>query len=107
MRLLSPKSFLEYAAEEYQFYVMSLYRERKKVKSERTKKKPKEPKEKKITFSLTKTGKISVKTGRKPKYYTEAEFIAAAEALGKPRSELFIMLKERGFVARSGGHGEK
>ena len=100
MKLLSPKSFLEYAAEEYMFYVISLYRERKRKTNEKTKKTPKPPKEKKLTFRRTKTGRISITTRRNPKFCTHQELTGASRELGIPESELFILLKERGFEFR-------
>jgi hypothetical protein len=100
MKLLSPKSFLEYAAEEYMFYVISLYRERKRKTSEKKKKTPKPPKEKKLTFRRTKTGRVSITTKRDPKYVTGSELSTASRELGAPESELFLLLKERGFEFR-------
>jgi hypothetical protein len=90
--LLAPLPYDEYSAEAYLAYVRSLYvaPPARKVPAVRIPK---------LVFARTKTGKLSVRTGRKPvRWITDAEMRAACSEQQVAASELFILLKARSFV---------
>lgn len=91
MKLLSPKSFLEFTAEEYHTYIKSLYKRREKTAAR------KEQRDLKVRVKRKKDGTLSVITKRAPKYITEGELEKISKETGTAQSELFITLRGRGF----------
>lgn len=91
---LSPKPFADFTPQEFADYVRSLYiaPAPKKEPKIRVKKVPK------LTASLTKTGKLSLRTDRKPKWALRAEVFAAADALKLPQNEVWCAFRNKDYV---------
>jgi hypothetical protein len=82
--LLSPKAFSEFTPEEYKDYVISLH-----------KAPPAKPIPAAVTWSLTKTGKPSVRIKRQPKFVTATEVGEGALSLGVTYQELWMHLRKK------------
>jgi tRNA G26 N,N-dimethylase Trm1 len=91
MKLLSPKVFAEYTPEEYHSYIKSLHKVREYVSTK------KEQKDLKVRAKRKKDGTLSIVTKRSPPYVTEKEIEKISAESSIPQSELFLVLRERGF----------
>lgn len=92
MRLLSPKPFLLFEAQEYHSYIRSLNKP-KELTSAR-----KEQKDLKVRVKRKKDGTLSIVTKRNPIYVTQKEIEKISEETKIPQSELFLELRQRGFA---------
>ena len=84
--LLAPQRLSAFTPESFKEYVKSLYLKRapKPAKKKRLR-------DFKVTVRKLKSGKISIKTKRSPKYVTRAEYVALCVTY--PENELFIALR--------------
>jgi hypothetical protein len=91
VKLLSPKPFAEYDADEYHAYIKSLNKPKDLTSSR------KEQHELKVRVKRKKDGTLSVVTKRNPLYVTEKEIEKVSSETNIAQSELFITLRDRGF----------
>jgi hypothetical protein len=91
VKLLSPKPFAEYDADEYHAYIKSLNKPKDLTSSR------KEQHELKVRVKRKKDGTLSVVTKRNPLYVTEKEIEKISAETSIAQSELFIVLRDRGF----------
>jgi len=92
--LLSSKHISEFSSDAYAEYVRSLYvLPQVRVPKEKKVRIPKVKPVPKLTFSLTKKGRLSVKGKRK--WVTEEEFRLAAASVGLRLRSMWLALREK------------
>lgn len=97
MKLLSPYALRDMTAEDFHNYVKGLYQipvrrsALKKVKTQR---------ELGYRAKITKKGKLSVTTRRRPKYVTEEEIKEIGKETGRFENEIFLELRAKGITVR-------
>jgi hypothetical protein len=86
--LLSGKDVSEFTPEEYKEHINSLYyRKVKKVSQFK-------PKKKELIFRLTKTGKLSMKVNREPKWISVEELRVISLTTGFPFESIMFMFPD-------------
>lgn len=90
--LLSPIPLWDYSPTDYHAYIKSLNQPRKVAKGGKGKKPPA------LSARRLVKGDIKITTRRVPAYVTEKELPDLETKLGLPANELYLLLKERGFI---------
>lgn len=88
--LLSGKPLSEFTPESFKAHVRSLYLKPEKKAST---KKP-------FIYRRTKTGKLSLKVNRDPKWLTQAELDLITKETGIPANEVFLKVKAIGAAVK-------
>lgn len=88
--LLSGRDLKDFTPAEFKAYVRSLYLKRE-PKRTATKKKPKPP----FKWSLTRSGKISIKVNREPKFLSPEEVDLIAKESAQPANEVWLYVLDR------------
>jgi hypothetical protein len=91
VKLLSPKSFDAFTAEEFHAYIKSLNKPKEYVSTK------KDQRELKVRVKRKKDGSLSIVTKRSPPYVTEKELQELSKDSTVPINELYIALIDRTF----------
>lgn len=102
--LLAPKRLQEFSPDEYKTYIEGLYF---KPEPKRSVPKKKALKDFKVRAKIKKKGGLSLVTKRNPKYITQEEFSAILTKLSLKQDELFLWLKETGFLIATHEEAER
>lgn len=101
--LLSPKRLREFDQIEFFDWVKSLYAK----KTPRSSIKIKRQRDLAVSAKVTKTGKLSITTKRKPKYITEEEIKQIKKETGRGENEIFIEIKRKEIIRASHEEAEE